>query len=115
MAKFIFQSFTLKEADNEVMVFGRGTSEICLDGISPDLNWIPMAKVDFHFISSEESGKLIVDSFELDKFDILHLTFVSKGDSPYRKVLLSCHLDAFQVSDMEFFRRGTPYNLEIEG
>lgn len=115
MAKFIFQSFTLKEADSEVMVFGRGTSEICLDGISPDLNWIPMAKADFHFIS-EESGKFVVDSFELDKFDILHLTFVGKGeDSQYKRILLSCHLDAFQVSDMELFRRGTVYNLVIEG
>lgn len=117
MKNYSFDGFALIEANSEQMLFTRGTSEILFENIRSDLKWIPMSEVNFEFIKNEKNdGVFIVNGFEKDKYNIVHITFNRSHDKGElcKCVVLSCHIDSFKKEDMVNFMRGTSYDITYE-
>jgi hypothetical protein len=117
MENYNFDGFALTEANNDQMVFTRGSSEILFETIRSDLNWIPMEEYNFKFTKNEKNdGVFKVSAFEKDKYGIVHIDFsriFDKGDL-CKCIVLSCHIDSFKKEDMVNFMRGTSYDITYE-
>ena len=117
MIDYSFDGFALTEANNEQMVFTRGTSEILFENIRSDLEWTPMEEINFKFIKNEKNdGDFIVSGFEKDKYGIFHITFSRAFDKGVlcKCIILSRHIDSFKKEDMINFMRGSQYDITYE-
>lgn len=108
MNKFIYEGFACTEANEDEIVFSNGRGEVRLELM--ELNCVPMKKYKFTFEESE-NGEWKVTAFENDKFDKFHV-FMEKN--PKGKLCVTMHLDSYKKEDMEYFKRGTRFNLKIE-
>lgn len=108
MNKFIYEGFACTEANDEQIIFSNGRGEVRLENFNFDC--IPMKKYKFSF-EENENGEYKITAFEKDKFDKFSVFMVK---SPKGKVCVTMHLDSYKKEDMEYFKRGTRFNLKIE-
>lgn len=107
MNKFIYEGFACIEANEDETIFSNGRGEVRLE--LTELDCVPMKKYKFTFEECE-NGEWKVTAFEKDKFDKFSV-FMMKNSS---KLCVTMHLDSYKKEDMEYFKRGTRFNLKIE-
>ncbi len=109
MTKFIYDGFACVLANEDEVIFSNGRNgEIRLEQTYFDC--VPMKKYKFSF-EMNENGEYSVTSFEKDKFDKF-CVFMEK--KPNCRICVGMHLDSYKDEDMEYFKRGTRFNLKIE-
>ena len=109
MDKLIYSELNCIEANQESVVFEKGTQRIVIEAFDFS-NLLPMSKVDIEIIADNQNGKFEFTGFCKDKYGILEL-YLEAGQS---KCVIASHLDSYRDGDLDKFKKGSRFIVNVK-
>lgn len=107
MQKLTYVDLTCIESSKEQTVFGKGSQKIVFTNFDTG-KVLPLIKADVQVIS-DSKGNYEFTGFYLDKYGILELEFQSEETT----CSIVSHIDSYTKEDMEQFKQGNNFSIEV--